>query len=123
MQLSKSQPFIDLAERALRDGKSDLVQLWFESSVLDPYRADPDCAILRSDSAGRLRGSAGWLVNFGIAPDDQLIHLSFAALAVIPESQRTHWLSHLVALPSGENFLRMSVNPNACIDDGPSRPW
>lgn len=123
MEPAKSRAFIDLTARALEVGKPDFIQLWFESSVLDRYRDDPDCKILRSDSAGRLRGSGGWVINFGIAPADDLIHLALASLAIIPEGQRTHWLEHLVALPVGENFLRMTVNPSACIDDGESRSW
>jgi len=123
MEPNRSAALIDLTARAVESGKLELIQLWFESSVLDRYREDPDSKILRSDSAGRLRGSAGWLVNFGIAPDDRVIHLSAGSLAIIPESQRGHWLAHLVGPPVGENFLRMTVNPGACIEDGESRPW
>src|SRR5207247_4472510 len=120
MDPTKSRALIDLTARALENGKPELIQLWFESSVLDRYREDPDSKILRSNSAGRLRGSGGWLVNFGIAPDDRFIHLSAGSLAIIPDSQRAHWLEHLVALPVGENFLRMTANPGACIEDGES---
>ena len=123
MEPARSAALIDLTTRALASGKLDLIQLWFESSVLDRYREDPDSKILRSNSAGRLRGSGGWLVNFGIAPGDGLIHLSVGSLSIIPDSHRAYWLEHLVALPVGENFLRMSVNPGACIEDGESRPW
>lgn len=123
MEPTKSHALMDLTARALEAGKPDLIQVWFERSVLDRYREEPDSKILRSDSAGRLRGSGGWLVNFGIAPGDEFIHLSLGSLATIPEGHRAHWLEHLVALPVGENFLRMTVNPAACIEDGDSRPW
>jgi hypothetical protein len=113
----------DLARRVLESGKFDLVQIWFESAVLDRYRDDPDTRILRTDSAGRLRGPGGWMVNFGISPDDALIHMPVATAIGIPESQRAHWLEHVVGLPAGDNFLRMAMTPGACIDDGQTRDW
>lgn len=113
----------DLVQRAVETEKLDLLQVWFSSAVLDRYRGDPDCRILRTDSAGRLRGSGGWIINFGISPDDALIHVPARTLLGIPEGHRDHWLSHLGALPVGVNFLRMTVNPAACIDDGLSRDW
>lgn len=123
MQAEKTTAFQDLIGRALETGKFDAVQLWFEASVLDRYRSNPDCRILRSNSAGRLRGSSGWLVNFGIAPHDSLVHLAINTLAALPDLERAHWLTYLVHPPAGQTFLRMSVNPNACIDDGPTRDW
>lgn len=119
----RSQTLAELVARALETQRLELVQLWFDSSVLDRYRGDPDCRILRSNTAGRLRGPGGWLVNFGIAPGDQVIHFTAGSLAGMPEGHRPHWLAHLVGLPVGENFLRMTTNPNACIDDGPTRDW
>jgi hypothetical protein len=113
----------DLIRRALETGKTDLVQVWFQSSVLDRYREDPDSRILRSDSAGRLRAPGGWMINFGISPGDALIHMPVATAAIIPEGHREHWLSHVVGLPVGVNFVRMTLSPNACIGDGESRPW
>jgi hypothetical protein len=113
----------DLARRVLETGKFDLVQIWFESAVLDRYRGDPDSRILRTDAAGRLRGPGGWMVNFGISPDDALIHMPVATALGIPEGHRAHWLEHVVGLPAGGNFLRMAMTPGACIDDGQARDW
>jgi len=123
MSPDQNAALADLLRRALESNKLDLVQVWFSSSVLDRYRSDPDSRIVRSDSAGRLRGPGGWVINFGISPDDELIHIPVSAAVGIPESQRDHWLSHVVGLPVGINFLRMVSLAAACIDDGPSRPW
>jgi hypothetical protein len=95
----------DLARRVLETGKFDLVQIWFESAVLDRYRGDPDSRILRTDA------------------DDALIHMPVATARGIPEGHRAHWLEHVVGLPAGGNFLRMAMTPGACIDDGQARDW
>ncbi|HZT05796.1 MAG TPA: hypothetical protein VFC51_02110 [Chloroflexota bacterium] len=123
MQATESPNYRELVKRAIDAGKYDLLPVWFRSTVLDRYRGDPDCRILRTDSAGRLRGPGGWMLNFGISPDDALIHLSISTALGIPEGHREHWLSHLVSPPVGENFLRMVMTPGACIDDGRSREW
>jgi hypothetical protein len=123
MQQIQESALQDVVRRALEAGKLDLVQVWFQSSVLDRYRGDPDSNILRSDSAGRLRGPGGWMINFGISPDDALIHMPIATALILPEGHREHWLSHVVGLPVGANFLRMVMTPGACIGDGDSRPW
>ncbi len=121
---STAQPlFQDLVRRAVETEKLDLVQVWFVSAVLDRYRGDADCRILRTNSAGRVRGPGGWMINFGISPDDSFIHVPARTLLGIPEGHRDHWVSHAAGLPVGANFLRMTVNPAACIDDGPSRDW
>jgi hypothetical protein len=123
MQATTEPALQETVRRALETGKYDLVPVWFRSSVLDRYRNDPDSRILRSDSAGRLRGPGGWMINFGISPDDELIHMPIASTLIIPEGHRDHWLSHVVGLPVGVNFLRMTLSPNACIGDGDSRAW
>jgi hypothetical protein len=123
MDPERSRELQELVRRALASDKLELAQVWFRSSVLDRYREDPDSRIMRTDSAGRLRGPGAWMINFGISPDDQLIHVPIGTLVGIPESQREHWIEHVVGLPTGASFLRMAVNPAACIDDGPSRAW
>jgi hypothetical protein len=123
MQPQRDPILQDLARRVLETGKYDIVPLWFESSVLDRYRGDPDCRIMRTNSAGRLKGPGGWMVNFGISPDDALIHMALATAVGIPESHRDHWLQHVVGLPAGSNFLRMTMSPGACIEDGQTREW
>ena len=123
MSPEQNTAIADLLRRAVENNKVDMVQVWFTSNVLDRYREDPDCRIMRSDSAGRLRGPGGWVINFGISPDDQLIHVPVSYALTIPESHRDHWLGHVTGLPVGVNFLRMVSLAAACIDDGPSRPW
>ena len=123
MAEERSSVLQDLVKRVLDTGKYDLMQVWFDSAVLQKYREDPDCRILRSDTAGRLRGPGGWMVNFGISPQDTYIHMSIATALGISDREREHWLAHVVSLPVGQNFLRMTLNPNACIGDGDSREW
>ena len=118
---SKEPVLQDLVRRVLETGKLDLAPIWFESSVLDRYRDDPDARLMRTDSAGRLRAPGGWMINFGISPDDVYIHMPIATAMIIPEGHREHWLSHAVGLPVGANFLRMNLSPNACIGDGETR--
>ncbi len=123
MQPQRDPVLQDLLRRVLDNGKVDQVQVWFDSAVLDRYRGDPDSRILRTNSAGRLRGPGGFMLNFGISPDDALIHMPIAAVLGVPESQRAHWVEHVAGLPIGGNFLRMTMNPGACIEDGPTRDW
>jgi hypothetical protein len=123
MQATESPTLQQLVKRALESGKYDAIPIWFKSEVLNRYRGDPDSRILRTDSAGRLRAAGGWMLNFGISPDDAYIHIPISAALGIPEGQLDHWLSHLVCLPAGENYLRMTMTPGACIDDGRSREW
>jgi hypothetical protein len=120
----ESSTLRQLVQRAIEAGKWDLIPVWFKSDVLDRYRGDPDSRILRTDSAGRLRAPGGWMINFGISPDDAFVHLPASALLGIPEGpHRDHWLAHVVSLPVGEKYLRMTLTPGACIDDGSSRAW
>jgi len=123
MQATGSPTFQQLVKRALDNGKYDLIPIWFKSQVLDRYRGDLDSRILRTESAGRLRAPGGWMINFGISPDDAYIHIPVSAALGIPENHRDHWMEHLVCLPAGENYLRMTLTPGACIDDGRSREW
>ena len=123
MQPTPDPALQDLVKRALDEGKFDLIQLWFDSSVLDRYRGDPDSRILRSNSAGRVKAPGGWMVNFGISGDDAFIHMPIRTFLGVAEGHRDHWLAKLVAPPASTNFLRMTLTPGACIDDGPSRDW
>lgn len=123
MQATHEPTLQQLVSRVMESGKFDQIQVWFESTVLDRYRGDPDCRILRSDSAGRLRGPGGWIINFGISPDDAVIHMPIGTALGISESHRAHWMAHLVGLPVGANFLKMTMTPGACIGDGETRAW
>ena len=99
-------------------------QLWFDQQVLDRYRAQEGARIIRTNSAGRVRSSGGWSLDFGIAGDDQLIHASVADVAQrVPPGEQKHWTAFLVALPTSKNFLIARLGGMACIDDGDVRDW
>ncbi len=105
-------------------GNFGLVPVWFDAAVLDRYRAQPGAKVIRSNSVGRVRGPAGWSIDFGIADDDRLIHLTLAELAErLPTIEQAHWLAHLKSLPLSANFLMMRLSSGACIDDGDIRDW
>ena len=101
-----------------------LAQVWFRSAVLDKYRGASGFRVLRSNSAGRVRVAGGWTLDFGIADDDRLIHVSAADLAQrLPPAERQHWLEHVVTLPVSGTFLVMRLGAGHCMDDGDVRDW
>ena len=109
---------------AVNDSDAGAVLLHFRAAVLREPLAAPGAKILRSDTIGRLLIPAKPTLDFGIVEGDRLIHLRFRdLLALVPESQREHWLAHAVAPPHSRALVRMQANPAACIDDGPIRPW
>ncbi|MSQ43374.1 MAG: hypothetical protein EXR45_04085 [Chloroflexi bacterium] len=110
-------------------GEPGLVQIWFRASVLDRYRGLPGCQLVRTNTVGRVRG-ADWRLDFGISGEvpgqasQVLVHICARDLGErIPEAERTHWISHAVALPASVNFLVMQSTRGACIDDGDLRSW
>jgi hypothetical protein len=104
------------------DGQ-DLVQVFFRVEVLDRY-TPPDYTLVRSNTAGRLRKAGGFSLDFGLAADDRLIHVSLADLRTrLPAAERPHWVKHAVSLPYSRNFLQMQLRPGSCFDDGDTRPW
>ncbi len=116
-----------LLERVL-GSRAGLQQIWFEALVLDKYRGAEGYQILRTDSAGRLRKARLWSVDFGIVDGEAgaptLLHLPAESLgARLPAVEREHWQAHAVAPPTSDNFLRMQLHPEACIDDGEIRRW
>ena len=103
-------------------GKPELAQLSFAVSVLDLYLAQSETKITRTRSVGRIK-CATWTLDFGIAPDEQTIHVTQAQLAQkLPEKERQHWFEHADATRFSENYLKMQGS-HACIDDGNLRPW
>jgi len=111
--------------RALPAGDPALLQLAFESAVLDRYRENDAYQVIRTDSAGRVRKQGGWSLDFGIADGDRIVHASWRALTEqLPESEREHWAAHAaVAGALSDNFLRMQLSPMSCFDDGDLRSW
>lgn len=125
--LSSPPGYKDLLGRIL-EGRSGLQQVWFDAAVLDKYRGRDDYQLLRTDSAGQLRRSRTWTVDFGIVEDESgrstLLHLPAESLgARLPAAEREHWQQHAVSLPVSEHFITMQLHPGACIDDGELRTW
>ncbi len=110
--------------RRVLGGDFGAAQVWFDQRVLDRYRTQAGGQVIRTNSAGRVRSSAGWTLDFGIADDDRLIHASAADLAQrLPASERQHWVSQMVTPPVSRTFLIMRLGTGACIDDGEVRAW
>ncbi len=99
-------------------------QLWFDQRVLDRYRALPGWRVMRTDTVGRVRSPEGWQLDFGIADDNRLVHLSLVDLTQgLPADERRHWALHLMALPVSRNFLTIRMAPGSCFDDGDLRDF
>lgn len=112
-----------LYRRVLTSGDPGLLQLWFSAAVLGKYRGQPGYKIIRTNTAGRLRGST-WQLDFGIAADDSLLHASFRDVVQrLPEGERAHWADHAVGLPLSRFFAMAQLAPGACQDDGEVREW
>ncbi len=109
--------------RAVSSGDAASLPIHFSAAVLTHY-LERGAKILRSDSVGRLLQPGKAVIDFGIVEDDAVIHLRFGDLmSIIPESERDHWLDHLVALSASRAYLQMTLQPGACHDDGPLREW
>lgn len=117
-------PFVLTLYRRVLGGAADQVHLFFDAAVLERYRTQGGYEITRTDTAGRLKRQGGWSLDFGIAAGDALIHVPAAELATrLPESERDHWLQHLVHLPHSRHFVRVRLSPGSCLSDGEIRPW
>jgi hypothetical protein len=112
-----------LVRRSLASNDASTQQLHFEVAVLGRYRGAAGYSLIRSDSVGRLRKEGDWSIDFGISPDESLLHASFQDLARLPEADREHWASFATSLPASRMFLQMRLAPGACHDDGDTRPW
>ena len=104
------------------DDLSD-VPLHLDVAVLDRYKSASGYALIRTDTVGRLKKEGGWSLDFGIAPDETLIHVFAGDLLHLPSSEREHWAAHAVALPASKMFLQMRLAPGSCSDDGELRQW
>jgi hypothetical protein len=114
-----SPPQVGLLYRRVLAGDSGLAQIWFSAGVLDRYRSQASVKVIRTNSAGRIRVQGGWTLDFGIADDDRLIHLSAADLSQrLPAADR-----HVIAPPVSGTFLVMRLGAGHCMDDGDVREW
>ena len=109
--------------RALGAGDPSLLHLHFEQAVLDRYRGAPGFSVIRTDTVGRVRKQGGWALDFGIAPEEDAVHVQAVDLLRLPEAEREHWAEHGITLPSSRMFLSMRLTPGSCFDDGEVRPW
>jgi hypothetical protein len=100
----------------------EMAQVTFRVAVLEPYLQQRGVGVMRTNTVGRVK-AATWTLDFGIAPDEQTIHVPISALQQrLPESERAHWLAHADDSHFSENFLKMQSS-HACIDDGTFRAW
>jgi len=112
-----------LLARAL-GGDFGVVPVWFDVGVLDRYRALAGWRVMRTNSVGRIQSPEGWSIDFGITPDEDIVHATVADLAQrLPAGERQHWLQHLRAPATSRNFVTMRLVPGSCIDDGDLRTW
>ena len=95
----------------------------FQVQVLLRYSGAPGFSLIRTDTVGRVSKEGGWSLDFGIAPDETLIHATVADMLSLPEAEREHWASFAAVLPSSKMFLQMRMAPSACFGDGDVRPW
>ena len=109
--------------RSLANGDAAKLPLHFETAVLDRYRGAPGFSIIRTNSVGRVKKEGGWALDFGIAPDESLLHVCIGDLLALPDDERAHWSEFVTALPSSRMFLQMRLAPGACYDDGEVRTW
>jgi hypothetical protein len=112
-----------VVRRALAGDDPANLQLHFAVAVLDRYRGAADVSLIRTDTVGRLSKGREWSVDFGIAPDEDVIHASWSALLGLPAAEREHWALHATIAPSSSKFLQMRLAPNSCFDDGEIRAW
>ncbi len=109
--------------RAISSGDASPLPVHFSATVLTRY-VDDGARILRTDTVGRLMQPGKAVIDFGIVEDDTVIHLRFGDIgALIPESERSHWLDHLVAPTASRPYMQMTLQPGACHDDGELREW
>jgi hypothetical protein len=109
--------------RALVAGDSSLLHLHFAVDVLNRYRGAAGFSVIRTDTVGRVRKQGSWSLDFGIAPEEDAIHVQAADLLRLPESEREHWAANAVTLPASRMFLSMRLTPGSCFDDGEVRSW
>lgn len=109
--------------RAVNSGDASALPIHFSAAVLHRY-IDRGAKILRTNTVGRLLQPGKAVIDFGIVEDDAIIHLRFGDIgSLIPESERDHWLAHLIAPAASRPYLHMTLQPGACHDDGELREW
>ena len=109
--------------RSLMSSDPAQITLHFEVAVLERYRGKSGFSIIRTDTVGRIRKQGGWSLDFGIAPDEDMIHVTYGQMVTLPEDEREHFAAHACLLPASKMFLQMRMTPGSCFDDGELRNW
>jgi hypothetical protein len=109
--------------RALAAADPSQFELHFDVAVLDRYRGASGFQIIRTDTVGRVRKEGGWALDFGIAPDEDMVHVTYAQMLALPEAEREHFAAHARLLPASRMFVQMRMAPGSCLDDGEVRSW
>ena len=109
--------------RALTNADPAQLTVHFDVAALDRYRGASGFSIIRTNTVGRIRKQGGWSLDFGIAPDEDMIHVTYAQLVTLPEDERQHFAGHARLLPASKMFLSMRMTPGSCFDDGEVRSW
>jgi hypothetical protein len=124
-EATAAEPQLRLIFQRLAAGDLGAAPLWFSARVLDGYRGREGWRVLRTNTVGRVKSPAGWSLDFGIAPGDELILVWAGDVAQrLPATERARWAEHLVGLPTSSPFLTMRLSGGAaCIDDGDTRDW
>lgn len=112
-----------VARRALANGDASRLHLHFQAAVLDRYLEAPTFSVIRTDTVGRVHKEGGWSLDFGIAPQEDMIHVCIGDLMLLPEAERELWAPFIAVLPASKMFLQMRMTPGSCFDDGELRPW
>ena len=99
------------------------MQAHFSVDVLEHYRGVHGVTVVRTDTVGRVSRKGNWSLDFGIAPAEDMVHVSIGELIHLPAAEREHWAAHALTLPSSKMFLQMRLSPGSCSDDGELRAW
>ena len=112
-----------LLRRALAAGDARPLHVRFEAAVIERYR-ERRAQLLRTRSVGRIAVPGSWSLDVGIAAGGAEVHVPFDDLVTrLPETEREHWVAHLLEVPASAAFLQMRMTAAACIDDGDTEPW
>lgn len=115
---------LTIARRAFTSQDPSLLQISFDSTVLDRYRGAAGFELIRSNTVGRITKQGGWTLDVGIAEGEDTVHACLHdMLNALPENEREHWAQHIVSLPLSRTFLQMRLSPGSCIEDGEVRAW
>lgn len=121
-----------LMRRALAAQDGARLHVRFAIAVVDRYRAQANAQVMRTRTVGRIAIPGRWTLDFGIvdgvdgsdAAGPGEVHVPFVDLVErLPESEREHWIEHLVETPASAAFVQMRMTPSACIDDGETQDW